>query len=152
VNLRERVETAAKRAGFDSQQALAEACGVKQPSIHALISGKYPMKELLRTVAEKTNVSADWLRDGNAHDAPPWARDPLLLAIDDAQAAVQRLVVVTQERDAALARNKVLEAALAEANEALRRMALQFPDGARRAADGHTAYRIGQAKRKKLRP
>lgn len=61
------------RAGFDSQQALADACGVKQPSVNALLAGKYPMLDLLRTVAEKTGVTFEWLRFGDVSKAPAWA-------------------------------------------------------------------------------
>jgi hypothetical protein len=140
MSLRERIEAAARRAGFDSQADLAAACGVKQPSIHALISGKYPMKDLLRTVAAKTGVSPDWLRDGNPHDAPPWAREPLMIAVDDAQEAVRRLHAVTAERDQ-------LAAELAKAKDALAKLALRMaaePEPMRSAASGRTRYRIGQ--------
>jgi hypothetical protein len=73
MSQRDRIEAAMQRAGLKSQQALADACGVRQPTVHALLSGKYPLLELLEKIAEKTGVSSRWLRFGDMEDSPPWA-------------------------------------------------------------------------------
>ncbi|MEY2855641.1 MAG: Bacteriophage repressor helix-turn-helix domain [Pseudomonadota bacterium] len=70
---RERVEEAMTRAKFNSQQEIADACGVTQPAISALLGGKFPMLDLLQKIAEKTNVSFEWLRFGDVEKAPSWA-------------------------------------------------------------------------------
>lgn len=95
MNLRERVEGAMARAGFNSQQALAESCGVTQPAVNALLSGARPMLDLLNKIAEKTGVSYDWLRFGDADKAPPWAQT---LKLDpDTKAYVDRLAKMARE-------------------------------------------------------
>lgn len=142
MNMRERIEASARRAGMPSQEAIAQACGVTQPAVFALLSGTRPMKALLAKIAEVTGVSEHWLRDGGSHDAPEWARDPLLLAMADAQEAVRRLQAVTAERDQ-------LRQELAEAKEALAKLALRIADEpapVRQAAAPRTGYRIGQTK------
>lgn len=142
MDLRKRVEAAMRRAGLNSQQALADACGVTQPAVFALLSGSSPMRALLSKIAKVTGVSEHWLRDGGSVDAPEWARDPLLLAMTDAQEAVRRLQAVTAERDQ-------LRQELAEAKEALAKLALRLadePEPVRQAATARTGYRIGQTK------
>lgn len=62
-----------ERAGYDSQQSIADAIGVSQPSVFALLSGKYPLLDLLRKIAEKCGVSYEWLRFGDPDKAPAWA-------------------------------------------------------------------------------
>jgi transcriptional regulator with XRE-family HTH domain len=74
---RERIESAMERAGFASQQAIADACGVRQPSIHALLTGLRPMRGLMQKIAEKTGVSYEWLRFGDESSAPSWATEKL---------------------------------------------------------------------------
>jgi hypothetical protein len=73
MGLRERVEAAAARAGFKGQSDLAAACGVKQPSVNALLSEKYPMHELLEKIARLTEVEVRWLRFGDDDARPAWA-------------------------------------------------------------------------------
>jgi transcriptional regulator with XRE-family HTH domain len=72
MSQRERVEEAMERAGFKTQQAIAEACEVTQPAVNALLSGKFPMLDLLKKIADRTGVSYDWLRFGDLDKAPPW--------------------------------------------------------------------------------
>lgn len=71
---RERIEEAMARAGFNSQEEIAQAIGVKQPTISALLSEKFPLLDVLQRVAEKTSVSYEWLRYGDADKAPAWVR------------------------------------------------------------------------------
>jgi hypothetical protein len=40
------------------------------------LSGRFPGPDLLKKIAEKTNVSFDWLRFGDFSKAPPWAAKP----------------------------------------------------------------------------
>lgn len=75
VDLRRRVEEAARRAGITSQRKLASACGVSQPWVAQVLAGEGQGHDLLRKISELTSVSVDWLRDGRPHDAPEWARD-----------------------------------------------------------------------------
>lgn len=81
MTLRQRIEEAARRAGYTTQTALATALGIKQPSLYALLAGHATMTKQLQKIAELTGVSATWLRTGDPSEAPPWA-DPVAVARD----------------------------------------------------------------------
>ncbi len=134
MTMRARIESAAERAGLHSQEAIAQACGVTQPAVYALLSGTRPMQRLLDLIAEKTGVSSIWLRHGDMRDAPPWARDPRLDAFDDAQEIARRLTALAAERDAALARVAQLEQELRDAKGALADVMIEQRMGVRRPA------------------
>jgi transcriptional regulator with XRE-family HTH domain len=130
MSMRQRVESAAERAGLHSQEAIAQACGVTQPAVYALLSGSRPMQRLLDLIAEKTGVSSIWLRHGDPRDAPPWARDRRLDAFDDAQEIARRLSAMAAERDAALAEVAQLKAQLRVAKDTIADMRIEQHVGA----------------------
>jgi hypothetical protein len=75
MDRRERVELAATRAGFKSVSALARACGTSPQAVQAFTTNQRPMDDLVKLIAEKTNVSEHWLRAGLEFDCPDWSRD-----------------------------------------------------------------------------
>jgi hypothetical protein len=151
MGLRERVDAAAKRAGFHSQTDLAVACGVKQPSINALVSEKYPMNDLLDKVAEVTKVSARWLRFGDDEVKPAWALSAELREqLAGVTAEVRRRIAQPKEPPIEVQTRDLLRDILAEmrANRALlERLAgsVQVRDA---AEPGHV-YQIGDLSRQR---
>jgi transcriptional regulator with XRE-family HTH domain len=73
---RERIEESRRRAGFRSQQALADAIGgTSQQAIANVLASRSPQIELVKKIAEKTGVSYEWLEFGDEDKAPSWARE-----------------------------------------------------------------------------
>lgn len=64
-----RVRRAREAAGL-SQQELARAVGIKQPSIQAIESGRAKGSKHLVAIARATGASADWLAAGDHHGNP----------------------------------------------------------------------------------
>jgi transcriptional regulator with XRE-family HTH domain len=88
--LSERLKLAMSNAGV-SQAALARACGVKQPSVYAWLSGKskFLRGANLLCAARFLNVSEDWLAtgtgemksDGKPYTPPITEEERALLAL-----------------------------------------------------------------------
>jgi transcriptional regulator with XRE-family HTH domain len=149
MDLKARVEAAIKRAGIPTVAELARRMDIEPPSIFQVLNGSRSGFKTIQRIAELTGVSEHWLRDGAMTDAPEWAKDPLLLAMSDAQEAVRRLQVVTAERDVARAERDAALAELAQAKDALAKLALRLadePEPVRMAASARSRYRIGQTK------
>jgi transcriptional regulator with XRE-family HTH domain len=149
MSLKQRIMNAAGRTGLRSVNALAKACGVSHVWMGEVVSGSKPGFETIEKIAKVTGVSANWLRDGLLHDAPDWARDPLIIVMNDAQEAVRRLHEKSVQCDALVVENAQLRAELATAKDALAKLALRMadePEPVRTAAAGRTRYRIGQTK------
>lgn len=80
MNRRERIEEARRRAGFKSQQALADAIGgITQQSIAHVLADRSPQTELVKKIAETVGVSYDWLEFGDESKAPGWARTRIVI-------------------------------------------------------------------------
>lgn len=114
-----------------SVNALAKACGVSHVWMREVVSGIKPGYDTIDKIAKVTGVSAHWLRDGNPHDAPLWARDARLQAFDDMQEIARRLAAIGAERDAALARVAQLELQLRDAKDTIADMRIKQHVGAR---------------------
>lgn len=70
---RRRIEQAMARAGYESQAKIAAAIGVIQATVSEVLTGRRPGLPVLKKIAEKTGVTFEWLRWGDADKAPPWA-------------------------------------------------------------------------------
>lgn len=74
-----------ERAGFRGQSDLARSLGVAQPTVFKLLSGVFEGTDLLQKIAEKTSVSFEWLRFGDADKAPPWVKPPPAFQLPEGQ-------------------------------------------------------------------
>jgi len=67
MTIASRLDEAMKAAGFKSQNALARASGIPQPTINRILKGvgkKGPEAHTLALLAAACNVAFDWLHEG----------------------------------------------------------------------------------------
>lgn len=67
MTIASRLDEAMKAAGFKSQNALARASGIPQPTINRILKGvgkKGPEAHTLAQLAAACNVAFDWLHEG----------------------------------------------------------------------------------------
>jgi transcriptional regulator with XRE-family HTH domain len=91
----DRIRHAMQRKNI-TQTALAEACGVSQPTLSEVIRGEKPGRTLLPKIAKYLKVPLEWLTVG---DTPPeWATpaDPILSAegADDVVSLKRRIAAL----------------------------------------------------------
>lgn len=67
MSISERLRTAMRDAGFESQKELERASGVKQPTINRILNrvgSKGPESETVKQLARACGVSFEWLNEG----------------------------------------------------------------------------------------
>src|SRR5690606_26557660 len=71
-DIAERFDKARERAGFSDAKSFCDAAGVQESTISRLKTGKRGIAvPTLVKIAEKLNVSVDWLLTGREENRPP---------------------------------------------------------------------------------
>lgn len=77
-----RIQSALSEAGLRStQQAVADLCNIKQPSVNDWAKGKIPSRKHIFTIAVASNVTTEWLETGRGPKHPDAKRGSNLEAI-----------------------------------------------------------------------